>query len=302
MRRVQAVTLSQTNGILAAATLQLPVCTRLQDLGQSLLLQECRKPRLNISAVETSCGFQPFTVFNNLNYTIGTDGWSLHPYSECFWKTHLVNLNGKTYHWVHTTQTNDWVELPPNIHTSNLKLISQFKEIHLKDYDFSVLSHPAHSTSELEQLNVLNDLIGRIQDTSSNSISNLVMSTKKESKIVNLFTLTKTLKIAVSAVVGIIVFLICLKLFTMFNPIPRLVFSIRNLLESRRLQRNRQNAPIEMMTPMLNNVNAIIPSTSSNPNPTAPNLETGHSHNRCTFVVGKGLVWEDLCPCDSSKL
>ena len=301
MRKVQAITLSQTNGILAAVALQLPECSRLQGLGQSLLLQECTKQRLNITAIETSCGFQPFTIYNGINYTIGTDGWSLHPYSPCFWKTHLVNLNGKTHHWVHTTQKNDWVELKPNIHTSNIKLISQFDEIHLKDYDFNIHSHPAHKISDLEQLNVLNDLIGRIQDASSNSISNLVMNTKKESKIINLFSWTKTLKIVVSVIVGIALLLISIKLLTLFHPIPKLLSSFRNLFTTRRLQRDRQEAPIEMTTPMI-----TMPSNSSTPNPTpmtmSPDTEPVHSHNKCTFVVGRGLVWEDLCPCDPTNL
>jgi hypothetical protein len=43
LRRLQAMTLSQTNGILFAAALELPTCSRLQGLGQSLLLQECEK-------------------------------------------------------------------------------------------------------------------------------------------------------------------------------------------------------------------------------------------------------------------
>ena len=181
------------------------------------------------------------------------------------------------------------------------KIISQFDEIHLKDYDFNIHSHPAHKISDLEQLNVLNDLIGRIQDASSNSISNLVMNTKKESKIINLFSWTKTLKIVVSVIVGIALLLISIKLLTLFHPIPKLLSSFRNLFTTRRLQRDRQEAPIEMTTPMI-----TMPSNSSTPNPTpmtmSPDTEPVHSHNKCTFVVGRGLVWEDLCPCDPTQL
>ena len=74
LRRLQAVTLSQTNGILAATVLGLPPCSRLQGLGQSLLLQECERVQVFVTARETKCGFQPLTVYNNKNYTIGTDG------------------------------------------------------------------------------------------------------------------------------------------------------------------------------------------------------------------------------------
>ena len=48
---------------------------RLQGMGQSLTLQECTKKQATVMDVETSCGFQPFTTHNSVNYTIGTDGW-----------------------------------------------------------------------------------------------------------------------------------------------------------------------------------------------------------------------------------
>jgi hypothetical protein len=101
LRRLQAVTLSQTNGLLAASVLELSTCSRLQGLGQSLLLQECERVQVFVTATETKCGYQPLTIYNNKNYTIGTDGWSIHPFSNCFWKSNLINLNGKTYHWEH---------------------------------------------------------------------------------------------------------------------------------------------------------------------------------------------------------
>ena len=36
-------------------------------------------------------------------------------------------------------------------------------EVHLNDDDFTLQAHPAHEASDLEQLNVLNDLLGRLQ-------------------------------------------------------------------------------------------------------------------------------------------
>jgi hypothetical protein len=65
--------LSQTNGILAASLLELPSCSRIQGLGQSLLLQECDKKQVVVKANEIKCGYQPITTYNNKNFTIGTD-------------------------------------------------------------------------------------------------------------------------------------------------------------------------------------------------------------------------------------
>ena len=75
IKKAQAISLSQTNGILAAAALDLPVCTRLKGLGQTILLQQCAPKSINISAIETDCGFQPYFSYNNMKNTIGIDGW-----------------------------------------------------------------------------------------------------------------------------------------------------------------------------------------------------------------------------------
>jgi hypothetical protein len=118
------------------------------------------------TARETKCGFQPFTVYNNKNYTIGTDGWSIHPFSNCFLNSNLINLNGNTFHWEHNSTTSasgEWLEQLTSIHTPNLKLIAEFQELPLKDFDYAIKGHPSHSTADLERLNVLNELTGPLR-------------------------------------------------------------------------------------------------------------------------------------------
>ncbi|KAK4015066.1 hypothetical protein OUZ56_030056 [Daphnia magna] len=84
IKKTQAVMLAQSNGILAASALGLPICTRLQGFGQAMTLQQCETKRIFISAKESKCGFQPFFTYEDKNCTIGVDGWSIHPYSDCF--------------------------------------------------------------------------------------------------------------------------------------------------------------------------------------------------------------------------
>jgi hypothetical protein len=91
MKKIQAIILSQTNGILAAAALGLPVCSRIQGFGQTMVLQQCAVKTISLTAVETQCGFQPYFTYAEGNFTIGMDGWSIHPYSDCFWKSQYVN-------------------------------------------------------------------------------------------------------------------------------------------------------------------------------------------------------------------
>jgi len=308
LRRLQAITLAQTNGILAATALQLPTCSRLQGLGQSLLLQECVKQKVTVSAKETKCGFQPFTVYKNNNYTIGMDGWSLHPFSKCFWKSNLINLNGKTYHWEHSNNTSDWIEQTPNIHTPNLNLISSFDEIPLNDYDFSLKGHPAHSIADLEQLNVLNDLIGHIEDSSSNSLSQLVMSEKQENKLSTMSSWLDGLKVIAFTTIGIIIIIILATMIIAIDPLKPLMTAVQR---SRNNRTETQYAEVEQI-PTTSQQPIPHENVSSDPPPLyAPLLsyhnkpqtttEKIHSHNHCSYVVGRGMVWEDLCPCNPNE-
>ena len=82
LKKNQAILLSQTNGISIAAALELPICSRLKGLGQTVLLQQCSPKQVNISAIETECGFQPYFLYNGINSMVGTDGWSIHPFSD----------------------------------------------------------------------------------------------------------------------------------------------------------------------------------------------------------------------------
>jgi hypothetical protein len=221
------VTLSQTNGLLAALVLELPICSRIQGLGQSLLLQECERVQVFVTAQETKCGYQPFTVYNNKNYTIGTDGWSIHPFSNCFWKSNLINLNGKTYHWEHNVTQSGWVEQVPTIHTPNLNLVSEFQELPLNDFDYALKGHPAHSTADLERLDVLTELIGRIEETHDNSLAGMIMSEKQDTKFGDMFSWTDYLKTIIFATIGFVVFILVMYIFARVNPFPALIDSFR---------------------------------------------------------------------------
>ena len=60
LRRITLISLTQSNGLMAASLLfPNKSCTRLNGLGQVLLLQQCRKAEIKLSAVETKCGFEP---------------------------------------------------------------------------------------------------------------------------------------------------------------------------------------------------------------------------------------------------
>ena len=65
----------------------------------------------------------------NSNNTIDIDEWSIQPFSNCGWKSELVNFNDKRYYWVHNLTFQDWVVQNPNLHIIHIDLISEFEEI-----------------------------------------------------------------------------------------------------------------------------------------------------------------------------
>ena len=225
------------------------------------------------------------------------DGWSIHPFSNCFWQSHLININGKPYKWIHNNSNGDWVEQKPNLHSTNLELIAEFDEFPLNDFDFTLSAHPAHETIDLEQLNVLNDLMGRIQETNSNSFSAVVQTEVQTNNIQHVFTWVDTLKIMILSVIGFVLFLFCVQLFIALNPFPGLIARSKERRERNKIKRYNKSIELQASTPML-----PIPASSSTVRATAPPTENEvHSHNHCTYVVGKGLVWEDLCPCNPDQ-
>ncbi|EFX63395.1 hypothetical protein DAPPUDRAFT_335519 [Daphnia pulex] len=258
LRRLQAVTLSQTNGLLAASVLELPTCSRLQGLGESLLLQEFERVQVFVTAKETKFGYQPLTVYNNKNYTIGTDGWSIHPFSNCFWKSNFVNLNGKTYHWEHNVTYSGWVEQIPTIHTPNLNLVSEFQELPLNDFDYALKGHPAHSTADMENLNVLTELIGRIEETHDNSLSGMIMSEKRDSRIGEMFSWTDYLKIIIFSTIGFVMFILLMYIFARVNPFPALVDSFQRKRLERKNQLDTEGVPLEQLQPMIASAPQVI--------------------------------------------
>ncbi|KAK4028686.1 hypothetical protein OUZ56_021690 [Daphnia magna] len=189
--RTQAVILAQSNGILAASALGLPICTRLQGFGQAMTLQQCETKWIFISAKESKCGFQPF----------------------------FTRRMGKT---------------KVDIHMPNLDLITEFEELHLNDFDYSLKSHPAHETMEMEQLNILNDLVGLMKESNSKSVYDIVMSEKQDNQIGTMFSWFDTLKILILSIIGFIVLIVCLRIFIICNLFTRIM---EKICQTRRLRR-----------------------------------------------------------------
>ena len=187
-----------------------------------MILQQCAVKTVALTAIETECGFQPFFKYANENYTIGMDGWSIHPYSACFWKSHFVNLNGNAFAWEHNLTNGEWIKQSPTIHTAHLELIAEFEELKLNDFDLALKAHPAHDVMRMESLNILNDLAGRLHGTELKALSDIIVTDEQDNNIGSMFSWFDTLKIMGLCTIGFILFLISIRLFIACKILPKI--------------------------------------------------------------------------------
>jgi hypothetical protein len=187
-----------------------------------MLLQQCETKTVAILAVETQCGFQPFFTYASANFTVGMDGWSIHPYSDCFWKTNYVNLNGNAFAWEHNATGGDCIRQNLTVHTTHLDLIAEFEELQLSDFDFALKAHPELDVMEMEQLNILNDLVGRLHGIETKTLSDIVVTEEQNNSIGTMFSWFDTLKIMGICTIGFIIFRIVIRLFIACNIVPKL--------------------------------------------------------------------------------
>ena len=116
------------------------------------------------------------------------DGWSIHPYSACFWKSNFVNLNGNAFAWEHNATNGEWIKQNPTIHTHHLELIAEFEELQLNDFDLALKAHPAHDVMQMEQLNMLNDPVGQLHGTESKALSDIILTEEQSNNIGSMFS------------------------------------------------------------------------------------------------------------------
>ena len=277
-QRNQAFLLAQTNGLLAARALDMPQCDRIESSGMSLILQRCTTHLINITVNETRCGPQPLYVNEqNRSFTIGKDGWSLHPFSECFWNGQFVNLNGNTYSYVN----GEWKRQIPNMHIHKIKIVNRFKDIPVNDFDFAIRHHESYDTHDIEQSNVISELMSQMQESNVNSISDLVMNVQTQSHVWTASNWIQYIKYGLLSIAAIIVLGIIVKIIMIFKfTLGRFFAGIIPRSTKRRKEEREQSTP---MLPILSSAPAI-------------ERPTDHDHSDTLFLPGKGLFWKDMCP------
>lgn len=158
-KHAQAISTAQYNGWLAAAQLQLPNCTKLTAIGQTVAAIKCAPILANFSAEITSCGPQP----RFRDYTINLDGWELVKFSPCYWTTGFVNFNDKP----HAFRNNTWQPIEAKIILPQQDLANTFRYDDLKPFEYEHQSNPAYSDSMLNPMNVLADFASTMNEHSA---------------------------------------------------------------------------------------------------------------------------------------
>ncbi|KAI9551260.1 hypothetical protein GHT06_002333 [Daphnia sinensis] len=174
-----------------------------------------------------------------------------------------------------------------------------------------------------------------MQESETNLVSNIVMSEKQDNQIGTMFSWFDTLKILSLSVIGFIAFLICLRIFLICNPFAKIKEKFQQTRKLRRYGINMEEA--HELTSMIANSNTqatdeiieqpfirmmaptpltseriaqshltqpsaprqrLYPTVEENWEPETTRKCTG-KHTTCTYVVGYGMVWEDLCRCST---
>ena len=87
-------TLSRVSGGLATRKMDLKQCHNLENLGQTAITRQCSTLVLKYGVDNSSkCGPQ----LRSGEFGISNDGFTLVPYTECYWKSSAVNFNGHAF-------------------------------------------------------------------------------------------------------------------------------------------------------------------------------------------------------------
>ena len=195
MRRYTTILLAESSGLMAAEAVGLPRCHRLKLNGQNLIIQKCKRLQIDMGMQQTACGFEP----KYLNWTIGRDSYSLHPFQNFFWKHGLVSMNSKSYKW-----ENGWKEVKPTQHMSTIKLIDKFAQTSDNEYQYFYDHHKTLHNKEFEQLKVVNEIVTRLHEENIDSISRVLVSEETETKMWSISkwtTHTKTIILVSAALI-----------------------------------------------------------------------------------------------------
>ena len=204
---------------------------------------------IRVEAKETRCGFELFYE----NQKIGKDGFSLHPFSECFWEDGIVNLNGKTYMWKKPTR--EWIYVHPTHHQETLRLAMKFNELADLEANYQLNHHEFYQRQEVERINAINELMTRIHVTDTGTPLTIQEEATSKFYKFDLWNrvrkgLIATIAILFTLILLILTVIVFLKARTLqsrrrFEAYAEQLQENRKLIQSTTLERMRMAKPLE---------------------------------------------------------
>jgi Ricin-type beta-trefoil lectin domain len=164
-----ATTQAPLDGLLAAQYLGLRTCQRLDAAGNNVMIQQCAPVNVTVSAkLSKKCGYLPYVNGS----TLGRNGLTLVPFTECFWTKNRANIGGKIYVY----REGVWEEIPYQFQLPALDNVQEFKENVDHSAQFFPVTHTAYGTQTVEQINLLAGIMARVQESSADSASTFILT------------------------------------------------------------------------------------------------------------------------------
>ena len=172
------IVLSKISGVLAARSVGLLKCRSLESFGNTAVIRQCETVNTEFQVDNSSrCGPQP----RFQNWTVGTDGWTLVPYSECRWKTTIVNFHGLPYQ----STNNEWIRMRETTTLHRKLLTGHFKEVtFVSTKQFRTAIDREHPAS----FNLLSELAGTMEEHGVENIETLITHVQQAGQVPEIFS------------------------------------------------------------------------------------------------------------------
>ena len=263
-QKLQIFLLAQTSGIIAANALNIkPKCSRINTIGENLLLQQCAVKPTTFVAKKTACGYEPFSNGN----TIAKDGYSLIPFQSCYWKGNFATFNGETHQYLNET----WIRVEPSIKVDSLKLIDKFQTPNDQELNYLMHMHSAHAIPQFDSINLVGEITAHLTSQSTHSLSPIVQNYKNNDFFSWTSNWLRNIKIAIISLVGLLII------------IPTTIALIKICIKSKTLRINKVEIIDSDQPP------EQIPLQTTN------NANESHKHTRLVYDRVRGYLWNDGC-------
>ena len=131
--------------------MQLPVCSKVHSIGDSLIITQCAAKVIEFNVAHTLCAPHPFYE----NFTIGIAGWELVRFKSCYHPSNFININGIAHHFVNDT----WQQVRVDVQVTEHHLTSMFTTTVDNAFNYTSHRNPGTDQNSPNHIVVMADII-----------------------------------------------------------------------------------------------------------------------------------------------